>query len=87
LYSYELKNTLYMHLKQPKSIHQIGLALVFAAFSFTACNNSGEKKEDAEKKDTTSVSPTPAPTPAPTPGPDSTGTGDTLKQKPTAPGD
>ncbi|MCX6317916.1 MAG: hypothetical protein NTW29_11535 [Bacteroidetes bacterium] len=75
-----------MHLKQPKSIYQIGLALVFAAFSFTACTNSGEKKEDANKTDTTKTTPAPAPTPAQ--GPDSTGGGgDTLKQKPTAPGD
>lgn len=76
-----------MHLKQPKSIYQIGLALVFAAFSFTACTNGGEKKEDANKKDTTKVA-DPAPAPAPAPGPDTPKAGgDTLKQKPTAPGD
>jgi hypothetical protein len=74
-----------MHLKQPKSIYQIGLALLFAAFTFTACNNSGEKKEEAAKTDTTPKMTEPAPTKAP--GPDSTGKGDTLKQKPTSPGD
>lgn len=75
-----------MHLKQPHSIYRIGLALVFAAISFTACTNGGEKKDDAEKKDTTKVS---EPAPAPAPGPDTpkNGGGDTLKQKPTAPGD
>jgi hypothetical protein len=76
-----------MHLKQPKSIYLFGLALIFSAFSFTACNNSGEKKEDAAKNDTTPKMTDPAPAPAPTPGPDSTSKGDTLKQKPTAPGD
>lgn len=79
-----------MHLKQPKTIFTFGLALLFAAASFTACNNSGEKKEDAAKTDTPAKvsEPAPAPTTAPS-GPDTTNSGgDTIvKQKPTAPGD
>lgn len=71
-----------MHLKQPKSIYQFGLALLFAAFTFTACNNSGEKKEDAAKTDTTPKMSEPTPA-----GPDTPKTVDTLKGKPTAPGD
>ncbi|MEQ1676030.1 MAG: hypothetical protein ABL876_04995 [Chitinophagaceae bacterium] len=66
-----------------KSISRAMLAVLFAAFTFAACNNSGDKKKEEPAK-TDTVAPTPAPAPT---TPDSTGAGDTLKQKPTAPGD
>lgn len=68
-----------------KKASRLALVLLLAATTFSACNNGGDKKkEEAPKVDT------PAPPPAETKptGPDSTGQGgDTLKQKPTAPGD
>jgi cytochrome c5 len=72
-----------MNLNHPKPVYQIVLALFIAAFTITACNNSSEKKEEPAKTDTPAVTKPAEPAPN---APDSLG-GDTLKLKPTAPGD
>jgi hypothetical protein len=45
---------------QPKTAYRFLLIVLFAAFTFTACNNKGEKKkESTEKKmDTADTKPT-----------------------------
>jgi len=76
-----------MHRNKPGSILRFTLALLVSASLFGACNNGEKKTDDAAKNDTVKpAEPAPAPpTTAPVDTPKQVV--DSLKQKPTAPGD
>jgi hypothetical protein len=77
---------MFMNQNITKKASRLALVLLLAATTFSACNNGGDKKKEEAPKVDTPAPPPPAET-KPT-GPDTTGQGgDTLKQKPTAPGD